>query len=88
MYQVCERHTCDTSRPLSHSLSPARSSLRLTKVFKEDINEINPAVVSHYDTIYPTLRFSHQQKEKAKKKRGGEGERRERMRPQVEHLPG
>merc|ERR1719350_2292810 len=33
IYQVCERHTCDTSRPLSHSLSPTCSSLRLTKVF-------------------------------------------------------
>ena len=56
MYQVCERHTCDTSRPLSHSLSPARSSLRLTKVFKEAINEIifNPAVVQYIITTQYT----------------------------------
>ena len=56
MYQVCERHTCDTSRPLSHSLSPTCSSLRLTKVFKEAINEImsNPAVVSHIITTQYT----------------------------------
>ena len=56
MYQVCERHTCDTSRPLSHSLSPTCSSLRLTKVFKEAISEIlsNPAVVSHNITTQYT----------------------------------